>query len=259
LPIYFFRGGSVWLKDNEARQSDYKESMKNKGNVEAITLYSRPESSDTMADFGMDVYEYMKEMPRRRLAELPLGGSRFGGLPDLPASMTWPSWDGKMLPFLAQIDLAVLPRSPLPSEGWLYVFCLFGDHATRMEVLYHRGSSAGLVRAERPGEDEVWKDWTYNSIYDVVPLVAGIKPDEGKWEEAGWFFGEIDENGERAEDLASNAELPGDDWITLLVIGSVGGMEWGDGSQSKAQFVIRQSDLAKLDFARVHGACCCSG
>ena len=239
--------------------------MKQKRNVEPpVPLYSRPESNEPVAKLaaaaGMDIDEYMEEMPRRRLAALPIGGSRFGGLPDLPPNLSWPSWKGKKLPFLAQIDLATLPQSPLPSEGWLFVFSLFGDGATKFKVIHHRGPRGELVRAGHPSEDEVWADWAFSSVYWVVPFVAATQPKRasGKWEEASWLFGEIDEEGERAEDIAAYAKLPGNDWITFLVIGSVGDMAWGDGAQSKAQLIIRRQDLTKLDFTKVHGACCCS-
>jgi uncharacterized protein YwqG len=38
----------------------------------------------------------------------PLGRSRIGGWPDLPASIEWPCWRDKPLAFLAQINLAEL-------------------------------------------------------------------------------------------------------------------------------------------------------
>lgn len=59
---------------------------------------------------------------------LPLGASRFGGVPDLPADVAWPTGHGKALSFLAQIrliDVARLPESAdLHRYGWL---CFFYD------------------------------------------------------------------------------------------------------------------------------------
>jgi uncharacterized protein YwqG len=56
-----------------------------------------------------------------------VGGSAFGGLPHLPADVPWPlNRSGKPLPFVAEIELAILPRIPdlalLPPEGRLYLF-----------------------------------------------------------------------------------------------------------------------------------------
>ena len=55
----------------------------------------------------------------------PVGVSRIGGWPDLPASATWPEHDGQKLRFLAQLDLATLPRfegDGLPANGLLSCF-----------------------------------------------------------------------------------------------------------------------------------------
>lgn len=54
------------------------------------------------------------------------GVSRFGGFPDLPAEIEWPSWRGRPQLFVAQINLQDLPtvadRSLLPEQGILYFF-----------------------------------------------------------------------------------------------------------------------------------------
>lgn len=53
------------------------------------------------------------------------GASRLVGLPDMPDELDWPHHTGKPLAFLAQIDLASLPRDidwPVPRTGWLYFF-----------------------------------------------------------------------------------------------------------------------------------------
>jgi hypothetical protein len=58
--------------------------------------------------------------------EYPLGKSRFGGLPDLPAGMDWPVCEAGPIPFLAQVNLAELPstagRELLPEHGMLSFF-----------------------------------------------------------------------------------------------------------------------------------------
>ncbi|CAN5217313.1 hypothetical protein BH09MYX1_BH09MYX1_09460 [soil metagenome] len=69
--------------------------------------------------------------------DIPLGQSRFGGLPDLPEAVVWPRWDGYVdlaepelsreaatLSFVAQIDLATLddPTGLLPEAGLLSFF-----------------------------------------------------------------------------------------------------------------------------------------
>ena len=56
---------------------------------------------------------------------LPLGASRLGGSPDMPAEFPWPKdGDERSMAFFAQINLSELPRGdwPAPKSGWLYVF-----------------------------------------------------------------------------------------------------------------------------------------
>jgi uncharacterized protein YwqG len=52
--------------------------------------------------------------------------SRLGGAPNLPPSLEWPQWKGKPLSFLAQLDLAEIPKPALteglPDHGVLYFF-----------------------------------------------------------------------------------------------------------------------------------------
>lgn len=56
----------------------------------------------------------------------PSGASRLGGSPDLPRGFAWPSWQGRDLAFLGQLDLervaAVDPAAPFPREGLLLFF-----------------------------------------------------------------------------------------------------------------------------------------
>src|SRR5262249_36373175 len=57
---------------------------------------------------------------------LPVGGSRIGGEPDLPPTIEWPSWHGKPLSFLAQFELTDLRDFDccrvFPPTGHLWFF-----------------------------------------------------------------------------------------------------------------------------------------
>jgi uncharacterized protein YwqG len=69
----------------------------------------------------------VRVLPQAAPAEtLPLGASRLGGLPDLPAGTAWPAWQGRSLSFLAQLNLADLAAfeaaAPLPPTGLLSFF-----------------------------------------------------------------------------------------------------------------------------------------
>ncbi|WP_216211299.1 YwqG family protein [Amycolatopsis aidingensis] len=79
------------------------------------------------------------------------GASRFGGDPDLPADLAWPTWvnpldkggEPRPLGFFAQIDLATVAGGtdlPLPSDGLLSFFCDFatgGGHGGILGLYQH--------------------------------------------------------------------------------------------------------------------------
>lgn len=58
--------------------------------------------------------------------QLALGAGKLGGLPDLPAGVAWPAWNGTPLGLVAQIHLDDVRAQPaaqvLPNAGWLYFF-----------------------------------------------------------------------------------------------------------------------------------------
>lgn len=65
--------------------------------------------------------------------EIKIGETKIGGCPDLPDDVQWPTLHGKLLPFLAQINLAEFNRfadqKDLPKSGWIYFFYEFDvDH-----------------------------------------------------------------------------------------------------------------------------------
>lgn len=91
--------------------------------VDLASDRSAPKKADRasiMARFGA------LAQPALRLARRDGAGfSRLGGLPQMPADMAWPEYDGKPQAFLAQIDLAEIHAampSSLPATGFLFFF-----------------------------------------------------------------------------------------------------------------------------------------
>ncbi|WP_127534392.1 YwqG family protein [Paenibacillus kobensis] len=93
---------------------------------------------------------------------VPVGGSKLGGVPDLPPQTEWPSWKQYSMSFIAQIDLSELPQpSPLPERGLLSFFYtvegmygdleFYGDPDT-CKVIYTEEAEqrTGLERREQP-------------------------------------------------------------------------------------------------------------
>ncbi len=120
---------------------------------------------------------------------IPIGGTKFGGLPDLPPKFAWPVWQGypesdrpRYPPgefrtedgpqeFLLQLRLEDLAAydlgSVLPSTGILYFFCatwkaaLGSDETDRdcWKVFHYDSDPSGLVRQTPPLlSQEVYRD-----------------------------------------------------------------------------------------------------
>lgn len=84
-----------------------------------------------------------------------VGASRLGGVPDLPATLAWPTRGETRLTFVAQIDLSALTPewvADLPRSGWLYFFVGRDAPAWDVvhEVLYFDGPRQALSPAEPP-------------------------------------------------------------------------------------------------------------
>lgn len=91
------------------------------------------------------------------------GGSKFGGIPDVPAGFDWPQFKEQPLTFLAQLNCAELhriqPNLPLPSNGMLYFFADAAMETTPDELngssarpLVFANNAVGLSPTEAPGE-----------------------------------------------------------------------------------------------------------
>jgi hypothetical protein len=82
--------------------------------------------------------------------------SRFGGRPDLPATVAWPEWRASKLDFLLQVSLEQLAAAgfdgALPRAGTLFVFCAQSEPPTGLTA-EARGSCVALVSQARPGAD----------------------------------------------------------------------------------------------------------
>jgi uncharacterized protein YwqG len=97
-------------------------------------------------------------------ATVPLGASRLGGQPDLPAGTPWPTWHDVPMAFVAQILLQDAkpfdPTGLLPDAGLLSFFYdakqeTYGaDRNDRggWKVFYFKGDSAGFTRAAYPSD-----------------------------------------------------------------------------------------------------------
>jgi hypothetical protein len=107
-----------------------------------------------------------------------IGGSAFGGLPHLPAHVPWPSnRAGKPLPFVAELELATLPRIPdlalLPPMGALYLFLEYDedDGGAEAKMVWQPVELAAVPERQPPPG---WFHWIeLRDICDVPTEDAG--------------------------------------------------------------------------------------
>lgn len=203
------------------------------------------------------------------LAKLPLGHSRVGGLPDLPPGRPWPTFKGKRIPFVAQLDLADFPKAAhplLPARGHLYAFALISNEKKHWpppaSVFLYEGDAESLARAPFPPDDEIWPDWGGERVYEVLPATAKPKGRDPKkrsrefGETLGWLQGETDGVFGTPGEIADSHFAVGDDWINLLAIESEGSMQWSDCGH--LYLLIRRSAMERRDFSNVIAAACSS-
>ena len=98
------------------------------------------------------------------------GRSRLGGSPDLPAGFAWPSWNGRELAFLGQIDLAELAhagaRGPLPDTGLLLAFVDLRERPSGLSPAHAGSCSVALV----PSGCELTEDGRRSPVLRELPV-----------------------------------------------------------------------------------------
>jgi uncharacterized protein YwqG len=126
--------------------------------------------------------------------------NRLGGCPNLPKDFDWPTWREEPLAFVAQLDLATLPRVsdlPLPRTGALFFFFEGGENTWGFSpedqgsscVLYSPAPlSSSMLRSLPKGLDEHLRfkgvrlspqlELTLPGLQDQALEGLGMKPDE---------------------------------------------------------------------------------
>lgn len=210
---------------------------------------------------------------------LPLGGTRLGGLPDLPDGAAWPSVGDRALSFVAQLRLSeVVGNTLLPKAGLLSFFVLdeWGDgespgYLERAEVLFSP-PKAKLQRLAPPAHFQSRRDGTMEERRPFaaclvewvrvlkLPAVsnqqvaAALTPAErqryGKLTLD--FFPENQLLGWR--DRSWDGEQPASvDLLLQVTSDAQAGMEWGDCDD--LDFYSPRDALAAGDFSQVFPYC----
>jgi hypothetical protein len=227
-------------------------------------------------------------LPLGEADAMPMGESRLGGVPDVPASFEWPRCGGEPLAFLAQIRLDRLPErlEGFPESGW---FLIFGGHAAAQpwanmrpedsRFIHVRSPVADLVRASPPDELPLPLRYplhsvAFNRVFTLPRLRPGLDlPGDdldwrllqlvvgwGAWHRVGGFpsklFTPLD-----GEDPTRNP-VDAEEWRQLVQLDSDPSLdwEWGCVGLGTACWMIRRADLSAGRFGNVSRfAYCCGG
>lgn len=217
------------------------------------------------------------------------GNHRFGGLPDLPPGVPYPSfidWEQQErgLQFIAQINCASIAhlQSYLPRTGILYFF-IKDQEEMGPKVLYFDGDSNELQSAK---DLAITEDYIYdqNGIYKPFRAVTGkyasLPPSYNSHRLYPELTGldELYEKMEKLEAALASEVKPEhginsyvfkqhgtpeieavdkmkgkpDEWMVLLRVGSDGNPGFCFWDAGEIYFVIHKSDLDKKDFSNVY-------
>lgn len=143
---------------------------------------------------------------RHEDSAIPLGQSKFGGMPDLPPGIAWPDYEGRPLDFVAQINLADVVQyhhdQRLPASGRLYFFFdknrYYGDELWRnngkgsYQVIYDDGDVYRLKRSAEPDNLEIKYVTCALTFFEELTL-----PDFSSYQIAtafGWNYNNLSED-----------------------------------------------------------------
>lgn len=118
----------------------------------------------------------------KALEKLPIAASRFGGVPDMPEGVDWPTRDDVPMEFVAQINLEDIAEHDaeniLPHNGSLLFFYNSqwltydqDDDYSCCSVIWHQGDNKELVRTPPPSIS--WQG-EYDEGPRPAPFVHGV-------------------------------------------------------------------------------------
>lgn len=221
---------------------------------------------------------------------LEKGNHRFGGLPDLPPGINYPSFvdaDGqeKGLQFIAQINCAAIAhlQDYLPRIGILYFF-IKDQEEMGPKVLYYDGDSSDLRSAK---ELDINTEFIYHDsgIYTPFQAESGKYPGIPAMYNTGHLYPELtdlEDMYDEAEQLKNGLQARSvspvhsmnsyvfkqhgtpemeavndkrgkpEEWMVLLRVSSDNNPGFSFWDAGEIYFVIHKSDLEKKDFSNVY-------
>ena len=154
------------------------------------------------------LFEFLKPMAKNAIkidtqakddGDIAVGASKFGGQPDLPASVPWPSNENGALSFVAQINFAEVSKFDtdglLPKSGMLYLFYdinlrIWGyDPADKkgFAVIFSEAAQDQLARQNMEGGNFTFgaRSLSFKNELNLPSLQSSLVP-FGKFSEEEW-------------------------------------------------------------------------
>jgi len=219
-----------------------------------------------------------------------LGRSKLGGFPDVPHDFDWPSWKGRPLDFLMQINLDDLQNfefvPPALKHGFLYFFfdplqedwgVEYPKNKEAWRVIFANENSSNLIRKNNPSHEKnqkvrACKIYFHRDVHlpsQTIHLFETMRGDNFTWSELGDIdsdFLDLRYQLFRYDTIDSNHSLFGypdmiqegpylSDWVHLLQLGSDDQLKWlwgGYRGRGKLHFYMKEEDLKKNYFENVH-------
>ncbi len=119
-----------------------------------------------------------------------------GGRPDEPASFVWPSWQGRNLIFLAQLDLAALPNRDhfewLPASGRLLFFSGHNDLAEfspEISRIIHVPETSYIGTTPDEERNRQYLSFERHNTYPALGPEDELRQADDNYEVMDWFDG----------------------------------------------------------------------
>ena len=171
---------------------------------------------------------------------ISLGGSRYGGSPDLPEGFEWPTHHLGLYRFLGQFNFAEIPQvnAGLPECGLLSLF----------------------VADDPDGESDLfWGDPGYihaEFFTDITKLVPNVSPDSVARGSYSDLRNSLHQSDDYLLGYPSHCSLaydptPGAEWISLFTANSDDELEWSWHDGDKLMIFIEIERLKKHDFSNL--------
>lgn len=220
---------------------------------------------------------------------LEKGNHRFGGLPDLPPGLNYPSFivgkeQVRGFKFIAQINCTAIAhlQDYLPRTGILYFF-VNDLEQTKPKVLYYDGDSSDLqsakdldIETEFIHDDDIYTPFRVESgkypnipaIYNTVSLYPELTDLEEMSDEAEQLKNGLEacsispvhsmnsyvfkQHGTPEMEAVNEKRGKPEDWMVLLRVSSDDNPGFCFWDAGELYFVIHKSDLVKKDFSNVY-------